>query len=161
MSEDRNRNSGSLLDPFLATGGVIPYGAGLGVLTANPAAEGRYVVYYGSDGKPVKISPLVLEAIKNAGMPLVEVPRQATQLVPGEFGYAPNPTHLRGNSATVDAANEVRARLGKWVSNVRMGLTGPGLGVNLQPFPNGQGNLQVDLDSRAMDTVVGQHRLHR
>jgi hypothetical protein len=148
MSENRNRNSSSLLDPFLATGGVIPYGAGLGVLTANPAAKGRYVVYYGSNGKPVKISSLVLEAIKNAGMRLEEVPRQATQLVPGQSGYAPHPSHLRGNSATVDAANEMRARYGRWVSNVQMGLSGRGLGVNLQPFPNGQGSVQVDLGSR-------------
>lgn len=148
MSENRNRDSGSRLDPFLATGGVVPYGAGLSVLTAKPAADGRYVVYYGSNGKPVKISSLVLEAIRNAGMPLVEVPRQAPQLVPGQAGYAPNPSHLRGNSATVDAANELRARHGRWLSNVQMGLTGPGLDMNLQPVPNGQGSVQIDLGSR-------------
>ncbi len=41
MSENRNKKSGSLLDPFLATGGIVPYGAGLGVLTAYPGADGR------------------------------------------------------------------------------------------------------------------------
>ncbi len=148
MSENRDRDLRWLLDPLLATGGTAPYGAGLGVLTANPAAEGRYVVYYGSDGKAVKISPLVLEAIKKTGMPLVEVLRQAPQLVPGQAGYAPNSSHLRGNSATVDAANELRSRYGRWVSNIQMGLSGRGLGVNLQPLPNGQGSVQVDLSSR-------------
>ncbi|CAN0510213.1 unnamed protein product, partial [Phaeothamnion confervicola] len=89
----------------LSTGGVAPYGAGLGVLTAYPAAGGRYVPYFGSHGKPVSISSSVVNEIKNASMALERVPRQAAQLVPGQFGYAPNPTHLKGNSAVVDAAN--------------------------------------------------------
>ncbi|MDO9297550.1 hypothetical protein [Bradyrhizobium sp.] len=81
-------------------------------------------------------------------MQLDKVPRQAPQLVPGQFGYAPNSLHLKGNSATVDAANEIKARNGWRVSNLQMGLSGPGYGVNLQPIPNGQGGVQVDLDYR-------------
>ncbi|MFH1342291.1 MAG: hypothetical protein ABIL01_13985 [Pseudomonadota bacterium] len=155
MSENRNRNSSSLLDPFLATGGVIPYGAGLGVLTVNPAAKGRYVVYYGSNGQPVKISALVLEAIKKAGMPLEVVPRQAPQLVPGQSGYAPHPPHLRGNSAVLAEANELRARHGSRVSSIRMGLSGPGLSKNMQPIPNGQGRVQIDLDYLRWNPLSG------
>jgi hypothetical protein len=155
MSENRNRNSGSLLDPFLATGGVIPYGAGLGVLTAHPAADGRYVAYYGSDGKPVKFSSLVLEAIKNAGMRLEEVPRQAQQIGPGQPGYAPHRVHLLGNRPVIDAANELKALDGRRVSNLKMGLTGPGLSKNMQPIPNGKGSVQVDLDYRRWDPWSG------
>lgn len=148
MSENRNRNSGSPLYPFLSTGGVVPYGAGLGLLTAYPAAAGRYVAYFGSHGKPVSISSPAEEAIKNALMQLDKVSRQAPQLVPGQFGYAPNLLHLKGNSATVDAANEIKARHGWRVSNLQMGLSGPGYGVNRQPIPNGHGSAQVDLDHR-------------
>ncbi|MDB5579984.1 MAG: hypothetical protein JWR80_5160 [Bradyrhizobium sp.] len=155
MSENRNRNSGSLLDPFLATGGIVPYGAGLGVLTAHPGADGRYVAYHGSHDKPVKISSPAEEAIKKALMRLEKVSRQAPQLVPGQFGYAPDSLHLQGNSATVDAANEIKARHGRWVSNVQMGLTGPGLSKNMQPIPNGQGSFQVDLGYRRWDPWSG------
>ncbi len=155
MSENRNRNSGSFLYPFLSTGGVAPYGAGLGVLTAYPAADGRYRPYRGSNGEPVRISSSVREAIKNARMGLEEVPRQAPQLVPGQAGYAPNPLHLQGNSATVDVANELKGRLGWRVGDIRMGLSGPGLDVNLQPIPNGRGSVQVDLDYRRWDPLSG------
>jgi hypothetical protein len=148
MSENRNRNSGSLLDPFLATGGIVPYGAGLSVLTANPAAGGQYVPYFGSHGKPVSISSSVVNEIRNASMALERVPRQAPQLVPGQFGYAPNSLHLKGNSAVVDYANELRARHGWKVSNIQMGLSGPGYGVNLQPIPNSHGSVQVDQNHR-------------
>lgn len=146
MSENKDRNPSSYLYPFLSTGGVVPSGAGLGVLTANPAAKGRYRPYFGSHGEPVRISSSVREAIKNARMGLEEVPRQAPQLVPGQVGYAPNPLHLQGNSATVDAANQLKARFGWRVGDIRMGLSGPGLDVNLQPIPNGRGSVQVDLD---------------
>lgn len=155
MSENRNRDSGSRLDPFLATGGVVPYGAGLAVLTAHPGADGRYVAYFGSHNKPVKISSPAEEAIKNALLRLEKVQRQAPQLTPGQFGYAPNSLHLKGNSATVDAANEVKARNGRWVSNLQMGLSGPGYSKNMQPIPNGQGSVQVDLSYRRWDPWWG------
>lgn len=146
MSENKDRKLSSFLYHFLSAGGVAPYGAGLSVLTAYPAADGRYVPYPGSNGKPVRISSSVLNEIKNASMALERVPRQAPQLVPGQTGYAPNPLHLQGNSATVDAAKELKARFGWRVGDIKMGLSGPGLDVNLQPIPNGRGRVQVDLD---------------
>lgn len=158
MSEDRNRDLRWLLDPLLATGGIAPYGAGLGVLTANPTAAGRYVVYHGSHDKPVKFSSPVLEEIKNGAMRLEKVPRQAPQLAPGEFGYAPNRLHLQGNSATVNAAKELKAGFGVRVGDIRMGLNGTGLDVNLQPIPNGQGSVQVDLDYRRWSPWSGTTR---
>jgi hypothetical protein len=158
MSENSNRNSGSLLYPFLSTGGVAPYGAGLGVLTAYPAASGRYVAYFGSHGKPVSISSPAEEAIKKALMQLDKVSRQAPQLVPGQFGYAPNPLHLKGNSPVVDAANEIKAGHGWRVSNMQMGLSGPGLSKNMQPIPNGQGSVQIDLDYLRWDPLSGNTR---
>jgi hypothetical protein len=88
-------------------------------------------------------------------MALERVRRKAPQLVPDQFGYAPNPSHLQGNSTTVDAANGVKARNGWRVSNMRVGLTGPGLGVNLQQFPNGQGSAQVDLSYRLWSLLSG------
>lgn len=155
MSENKNRDLRWLLDPFLATGGVVPYGAGLGVLTAYPAAAGRYVPYFGSHGSPVRISSSVVNEVKNASMALERVLRQPPQLVPGQFGYAQDPRHLQGNSAVVDAANEVKARQGSRVSNLKMGLTGPGLSKNMQPISNGQGSVQVDLDYQRWDPRSG------
>ncbi|MES2196625.1 MAG: hypothetical protein V4517_19560 [Pseudomonadota bacterium] len=158
MSENKDRNPSSFLYPFLSTGGIVPYGAGLGVLTAYPAADGRYVPYPGSNGKPVSISSSVVNEVGNARMALVRVPRQAPKLVPGQTGYATNPLHLQGNSATVDAANELKARWGWRVGDIRMGLSGPELDVNLQPIPKGQGSVQVDLDYPRWDPLSGTTR---
>lgn len=55
-----NRNSGSLLYPYFSFfGGVASYGTGLGILTAYPAANGRYVPYFGSDNRRVNLSGAV------------------------------------------------------------------------------------------------------
>lgn len=156
MSENRDRNPSSHLYPFLSTGGVVPYGAGLGVLTAYPTAGGTYRPYLGSHShqKAPIISPLVQESIKKAGMPIEGVARQARQLLPDEFGFATNPLHFRGNNAAIDAANELLARNRGRISNLKIGLSG-GYPANIQPIPNGKGSVQVDLDYLRWDPRSG------